>query len=814
MNEQANFDIIMKSETSLKELEPFLNQLVDSNLKGIHKIIIWSEYGQQEEAQDTKIKDIPVVSARSESEISKLAENDIFILCPDLVIPQDVLEQITAFAYSEPEIAVVSPMVAEISAQKELQTIDFEKIHLPGTWEISSCSSYCLFIKQDIVQALGKCKVEDIFSSDFEKLINKTVQQLGRRQELCPKAVIFHKALTGEYENDFGYPEITDNIRLHKKLVTKKKTILYVIQADFSRDASNNIGGTQLHVKDLAEGIESDYRVIVAARDGDSLRVTVYTEAGPCMFRFYIGRPKERPIFYDADQRKLFMTILNAFSIDLVHVHHTYSFSMEIYEAAAQCKIPVIATLHDFYFLCPTIKMFDHNSQCCIGKETEERCRACLNKLLGIEKSIDYIRYWRMHTYHYLQLCDKIIVPSENAKDIISRYFPQISQEIQVIEHGYDGTGIENDEIIITPSVRENVEIIDQSGQCTEIRGWAYYQGKNNNSGRIYLEITDSSNHKVRIPTYKMERGDVAQGNYNNLKTGFKAFVPNSSELSGKEMKIQVIVTIEDINYSSGKVFELDSVVEKDTDNLRVAFIGGLNAAKGSRQIYDIIKKNMPGIDWYIFGGIDDEKLSEVKMENLTWTNFYQRDDLETYLNLHKIDIIVILSLWPETFCYTLSEAVAYKRPVIAADVGALGARTKEMQCGWTVPLENIVPETEKVLERIKKKPEEYRNMCEHVRNIKMRSLAEMDQEYLALYKKILLDAPDKEMGGYDTQQIYQAWQEKTVAGENSRTISAEEYQAYIIKLEQDIENIKESRTYKLARKIAHVWTTLRGKRS
>lgn len=811
MSKCTSYDIILQTNQNSERFDEFLRKLADTTPNANCNIIIWNKHNEKKLVEKWEnIFSSIIVCNSGDLVLSELVQNDVILIDSDLNPTIKWLDSLADFAYNTPETATVSPL---IKRNKDVIKIDDSKLSeirlLDHLW-CDNCGIDCLFIKREVIVALGNYKLQDLYTDDFPNELSKIVVQLGFNQEVCDSLVLYHNTMKTSGVA-YGHPELFDNIKLHESLNNEKKKILYVIQADFSSDASNNIGGTQLHVKDLVFGVNDEYQVFVAARDGEFIRVTAFLDAKKYIFKFYIGKPSKLPVFYDSVQRKLFNTILNAFSIDLVHVHHTYNFSMEIYWEASRLNIPIILTLHDFYFLCPTIKMFDVNNECCIGADYKERCMQCLPKLMNVAGNLDYIAYWRSQTYKILQLCERIIVPSENAKQIFIQYFSGIADSIQVVEHGYDVIHKSIVEVSIVSEVRENIESINQTGQCTEICGWAYYDGINNNAGKIYLEITDSKGVVINVPTYKNERNDVAQGNIKNLKTGFQAFVPNCG-IENENLKFRVIVTSADKYYSSGKFYELTSIVSKKSENLRVAFIGGLTVAKGSQQIYDLIQKDIEGIDWYIFGGIDDERLQKLNKINLTRTNFYQREDLSSYLNLHKIDIIVILSLWPETFCYTLSEAIAYKRPVIVTDIGALGERTKQMQCGWVVSLTQIVSDVAEILERIKTKSEEFERICKKVENISLRSLREMNQRYLELYENVRYTRIGSRE--YDARQLYYAWQERIVVdNQQGRVISEEEYHRYIMKLEQEINQLYASRSYKLARKISDIWFRLRGRR-
>ena len=58
--------------------------------------------------------------------------------------------------------------------------------------------------------------------------------------------------------------EIRDNINMYTKLHNGKQNILYLLHLDFQEGAFNNIGGTQIHVKELTMALRDEYYVFVA----------------------------------------------------------------------------------------------------------------------------------------------------------------------------------------------------------------------------------------------------------------------------------------------------------------------------------------------------------------------------------------------------------------------------------------------------------------------------------------------------------------------------------------------------------------------
>lgn len=60
---------------------------------------------------------------------------------------------------------------------------------------------------------------------------------------------------------------VSNNIRMWTEILecTKvRKTILYLLHADFREDAQDYLGGTQLHVKDLVDGLREQFNIVVA----------------------------------------------------------------------------------------------------------------------------------------------------------------------------------------------------------------------------------------------------------------------------------------------------------------------------------------------------------------------------------------------------------------------------------------------------------------------------------------------------------------------------------------------------------------------
>lgn len=200
-----------------------------------------------------------------------------------------------------------------------------------------------------------------------------------------------------------------------------------------------------------------------------------------------------------------------------------------------------------------------------------------------------------------------------------------------------------------------------------------------------------------------------------------------SNYYSGMKEKMRVI--------EHGQVGEISTYVPKyKRGKFNVAFIGGLKPCKGSKEIIKIIKNCTDReINFYIFGTVDDEEFDYISKNNVNYTGVYFRKDIFKLLEENEINIVCILSVWPETFCYTLSEAWKCNIPVITVNIGATGERVKN-NGGILISEKNIGENALELIMKLKNDSNKYNELCKTVKNIKLRDVAEMSKEYSSLY--------------------------------------------------------------------------------
>ena len=137
----------------------------------------------------------------------------------------------------------------------------------------------------------------------------------------------------------------------------------------------------------------------------------------------------------------------------------------------------------------------------------------------------------------------------------------------------------------------------------------------------------------------------------------------------------------------SAEVPRLQTQVEREAP-LRVVFLGNFTHAKGAGTFLaaaDILRDD--NIGFSICGRIDppyEDKLRQAALLNVTIAGGFQPGGVD----LSLFDVSLHLSIWPETYCITLSEAWRAGVIPIVTDCGALGERVTDGVDGYHVPIE------------------------------------------------------------------------------------------------------------------------------
>lgn len=191
---------------------------------------------------------------------------------------------------------------------------------------------------------------------------------------------------------------------------------------------------------------------------------------------------------------------------------------------------------------------------------------------------------------------------------------------------------------------------------------------------------------------------------------------------------------------------------------LRVGFLGNASDRKGVTVFIQAAQllKGKP-VQFGIFGAVPPGLSATLLRLGIRVHGQYRRKDLPRLLS--KIDLVVIPSVWDETFCLTASEAQMMGVPVLASDCGAISERIIEGETGFLFPPGNA-EELASRLSALSADPESLTHVISRLSTHKERTLQENAEEYVELYNGLLNESGTQEK---KSEQIVRAEQNKKI---------------------------------------------------
>lgn len=344
-----------------------------------------------------------------------------------------------------------------------------------------------------------------------------------------------------------------------------KPRVLYVI--------STRTGGTPKTNQDLMTALGDDIECFVLHCDSKQVTLQHFVDG---LYTNLAAHTLTDPIaafpHTSAEYNRLIAGWLIHWSIDLVHIRHLAWHGLGLIATAKMLGLGVIKSFHDFYALCPSLKLLDNRNAFCGG-----RCTAGTGQCkveLWPEQSLTELKHgkvidWRKAFGECLAHCDAFITTNQLTKDIFLRHYPTLGNKpFRVIPHGR---------------------------------------------------------------------------NFSQLQS--LATAPQQGE------------------------------------RLRIVSPGNMVIAKGLLLLEQLARQR-PDIEIHILGRApSDAKLPD----NIIVHGSYPRDQLHHRIAQIKPHCGAILSIWPETWCHTLTELWAAGIPVIGVNMGAVGERIQRYNGGWQV---------------------------------------------------------------------------------------------------------------------------------
>lgn len=180
-------------------------------------------------------------------------------------------------------------------------------------------------------------------------------------------------------------------------------------------------GGTTRHAVEMFEAYQKyGYNVILIEYIGAIYFITTHIDK----HRAYILCSEREKTFFEELFSKL--------STKLIHFHHLLGAESALIEFIKSTDITLAITLHDYFTVCPSIKLTSNNISYC-GERGLQDCEKCWRDNHAFDTAYSNIAEWRSFYHDILKYFTYIFVPSVDTQKRIKKYYKNL--DIKVFEN-------------------------------------------------------------------------------------------------------------------------------------------------------------------------------------------------------------------------------------------------------------------------------------------------------------------------------------------------------------------------------------------
>jgi GT2 family glycosyltransferase/glycosyltransferase involved in cell wall biosynthesis/tetratricopeptide (TPR) repeat protein len=528
---------------------------------------------------------------------------DVVLLNADAIVSDYWLDRLRSIAHSQSNIASVTPIsnhasifsyprmaeeVGHLPADVSRQQLDAicQQINSGSIVDVPTNHGFCCFLRRAALSQIGLFDAQK-WGKGYGEEVDWSLKaaRLGWRHVATLGIFVEHvgsqsfsetkdKAISNsQVKLAREYPDfdaiVQDFLKLDPLAQYRRRIDLERLKRYSDRYflfiAHGFGGGTQRHIEDISNKLKQEkYPVLCLTPDTNGWVKLTCIDGIDIHARYDLK---------DCSEYAALVGELQSLNIVHLHVHSTIDFTEEdlLWQLASKLGIDYDVTLHDYQYICPRVSLSLPDGKYC-GEPAPEVCDLCILKHgtyenTSLRKRFDRfgsVASWRDYYEQKLQNARRIIVPSQDVRQRILSYFPNLP-------------------VLVKPHP-ENLQQVTLTSRNT---------------------------------------------------------------------------------FDSREIY-------------RVALIGGISAIKGYDLLYSCalhaLNFGYP-LEFVIFGYTKDdphlEELANVKIIG-SFDNF---TGLEAALLGYPCDVSAFLSIWPETYSYTLSEALSLGLLPLGLNIGAVGER-------------------------------------------------------------------------------------------------------------------------------------------
>lgn len=545
---------------------------------------------------------------------------DVILLNSDTIVTPRWVENLRCAAYSDEKVATATA-VSDNSGAFSVPEIGLNII--PSWFErseyarmitqvsaglrppVPTGNGFCLYIRRDCLDEAGMLD-EEAFPRGYgeENDFCMRTLRMGWNHVVDDRTIVYHvrSASFGAEKNELyssggkiikqRYPEYkylthifqsrVDFLAMRYRIrclnqknfnrVTGKPRILYVV--------STRTGGTPQTNADLMSGVRCEYDTWLLRCNSFSMELSQVNRdsASHVIQSHHLAIPIDGVTHCSNEYDRILARWLEQFAIEFVHIRHIAWHSLGLFNVCKKMSIPMVFSFHDFYTICPTVKLLDGDLNYCGGicTASDTDCKVELwpqNRMPPLKNK--WVKRWQLIFETALKKCDAFVTTAPSAYETLVQTFPFLNDaDFRVIPHGR----------------------------------------------------------------------------------------------------------------SFDSMLDLHSVSHED--RIKILVPGNINDAKGALIISALTLIDHFGIlEFHILGNAISPLLNG---KQIVKHGTYNRSEFAQKIKAIKPSLGAVFSIWPETYCHTLTELWSVGLPVLAFDFGAVAERIRKTGGGWILPHEDI----------------------------------------------------------------------------------------------------------------------------
>ena len=458
-------DVIIPVYRGLEETRRCLHSLIEDPDRAFHRLIVIDDCSPEPELSawlrelaerhlielwrnHTNLGFVRSVN-RGMSDASPGA--DVLLLNADTEVPRGWLQRLIAQAYQAERIGTVTPFSnnAAICSYPSmsgsglpfgfgLAAVDeaFRQANASRSVDLPTAIGFCMYIRRACLDDVGLFDAEQFgrgYGEESDFCLRASAR--GWRHLLACDTFVFHAG-----EVSFG-PDAPERQRSWGLLTERYPQYANLIAKFVRRDApaacrfaatvalfrSAAQPKVLLVTHDRGEGVERHLRELGSTVDARFLKLA---PRGRDIELTVMGHARDLVLSLPAEEMTSFVEVLKQFGVSRVHIHHVMGIKGNLRELIHALDVPFDFTVHDYYTICPQIRLLDRAGQYC-GEPDLIGCNGCIRDRPSCGAQ-DIVSWRKEHDWLLLQ-ADRVICPTADVRQRLARY--GLAERAVVVPH-------------------------------------------------------------------------------------------------------------------------------------------------------------------------------------------------------------------------------------------------------------------------------------------------------------------------------------------------------------------------------------------